>query len=62
MYDNLQEDYKNSIFQILKICKIRTLERLAIVTLFGQLEKEYTGLCNCFGNNVIERFSLTTQT
>ena len=30
MYDNFQEKYKNSVFQILKICKIRTLERLQV--------------------------------
>ena len=38
MYDNLQEKYKN-VSQILKICKIRTLERLAILILIQQLGK-----------------------
>ena len=33
MYDNLQEKYKNSIFQILKVCKIRALKRLVILIL-----------------------------
>ena len=33
MYDKKQEKYKNSVFQVLKICKIRTLERLAKGTL-----------------------------
>ena len=47
MYDNLQEKYKNTIFQILKICKIITVERLAILILIRQLEKKYSGLCKC---------------
>ena len=46
MYENLQEKYKNNLFQILKICKIIALERLAILILIRQLENKYTGLCN----------------
>ena len=42
MHDNLQKKYKNSVFQILKICK-----RLVILILIQQLGKKYTGLCNC---------------
>ena len=33
LYDSFLEKYKNSDFQISKICKIRTLERLAILIL-----------------------------
>ena len=33
MFDNLWEKSKNSAFQILKICKLRTLERLAVLIL-----------------------------
>ena len=62
MYDNLQEKYKNSVSQILKIRKIKTLERLAILILLRQLGKKYIGLCNSFGNKVIERFSFTSHT
>ena len=36
IYGNIQEKYKNSVFQVLKICKIRTLERLAILILTRQ--------------------------
>ena len=42
MHDNLQKKYKNSVFQILRICK-----RLAILILIQQLGKKYNGLCNC---------------
>ena len=37
MYENFQEKYKNGVFQIFKICKIRTLEPLAILILIRQL-------------------------
>ena len=43
MYDNLQEKYKNSIFQILKVCKIRTLKRLVILILIRQSVKNTLG-------------------
>ena len=39
MYENLEEKYENSVFQFLKICKLRRFERLAISNLIGQLEK-----------------------
>ena len=57
MYDNLHEKYKNSVSQILKICKIRTLECLAILISIRQLGKK-----NSFRNKVIERFSLNNPT
>ena len=41
MYDNLEEKYKNSAFQISKYAK-----RLAILMLIQQLWKKYTRLCN----------------
>ena len=37
------EEIQKSAFQILKICKIKTLERLAILILIRQLGKIYTG-------------------
>ena len=37
MYDNFQEKYKNIAFQVLKICKIKTFERLATLILIRQL-------------------------
>ena len=37
IYGNLQEKYKNSVFKILKLWKIRTLDRLAILTLIRRL-------------------------
>ena len=38
MYDNLEENCKNSVFEMLKTCKVRTLERLAISILIWQLD------------------------
>ena len=46
-YDNLQEKYKNSVFQILKVCKIRTLERFGNFNFNLAIRKKYTGLRNC---------------
>ena len=40
VYDNWQEKYKNSVSQILKVCKIRALKRLAILILIGKLGKK----------------------
>ena len=40
MYDNLQEKYENSVFQILKISK-------PLLSLIQQLGRKYTGLCSC---------------
>ena len=54
MYDNLQEKYKNSIFQILNICKA-----------FSNFYFNSTIRKNClqlFGNKVIDTFSFTSQT
>ena len=39
MYENLEEKCENSVFQFLKICKLRRFEHLAISNLIGQLEK-----------------------
>ena len=44
--EHLQEKYKNSIFQILEICKIKTLERLGILILIRQLGKNTLGCTN----------------
>ena len=54
MHDNLQEKYKNSVFQISKICKAFSNFDFnsTIVQLVVQL----------FGNKVIERFSFNSQT
>ena len=43
MYENLEEKYENSVFQFLKICKLRRFEHLAISNLIGQLEKNILG-------------------
>ena len=57
MFDNLQEKYKNNVFQILKICKA-----------FGNFDFNSTSrekihwAVQLFGNKVMERFSLTSQT
>ena len=42
MYDNLQEKYDSSVFQILLICK--AFDNFDFNSTIG---KEYTGLCNC---------------
>ena len=42
MYDNLQQKYRNSVFQILKICKA-----FSNLDFDSKLGKKYTGLCNC---------------
>ena len=41
MYDNLQEKYKNSVFQILKICKVFSNFDFNLT-----IKKKYTYLCN----------------
>ena len=53
MYDNLQEKFKNSVFQILKICNF---------DFNSTIRKKIHWLVQLFGNRVIERFSLTSQT
>ena len=55
MYENLQEKYKNNLFQILKICKIIALERLAILILIRQLENKHW-VVQFFGNKVKKVF------
>ena len=54
MYDNLQEKYKNSLFQILKIWKAFSNFNLSI--------KKIHWIVQLYGRKVIERFSLTSQT
>ena len=54
MYDNLQEKYKNSLFQILKIWKAFSNFNLPI--------KKIHWIVQLYGSKVIERFSLTSQT
>ena len=48
MYDDLLEEYKNSVFQVSKICK-------------GFMKKIHWNV-QLFRNKIIERFSLTSQT
>ena len=57
MYDKLLEKYNNSVFQILKVCKA-----FSNFDFNSTIRKKYTGLCNCFGNKVMEKFSLKSQT
>ena len=57
MYDNLQEKYKNSIFQILKICKAFSNFDFNLT-----IRKKIRWVVQLFGNKVIEMFSLTSQT
>ena len=42
MYDNLQEKYISSVFQILKICKA-----FSNFDFNWTIRKKYTGFCNC---------------
>ena len=42
MYDNVQDKYKNSIFQILKICK-----EFSKSDFNSTIREKYIGLCNC---------------
>ena len=57
MYDNFQEKYKNSVFQILKICKA-----FSNFDFNSTIRKKIHWVVQLFGNKVIERFSLTSQT
>ena len=57
MYDNLQEKYKNSVFQILKICKA-----FSNFDFNSTIRKKIHRVVQLFGNKVIERFSLTSHT
>ena len=42
IYDSLQEKYKSSVFQILKICKA-----FSNFDFNSTIRKKYAGLCNC---------------
>ena len=57
MYDNLQEKYKNSVFQILKIC-----QAFSNFDFNSTTSKKIHWVVQLFGNKVTERFSLTRQT
>ena len=56
MYDNLQEKYKNSVFQILKINKA-----FSNFDFNSTIRKRVHWVVQLFGNKVIERLSLTSQ-
>ena len=53
MFDNLQEKYKNSVFQFLKIFKAFSN---------STIRKKIHWVVQLFGNKVIEKFSFTSQT
>ena len=57
MYDNFQEKYKNSVFQILKICKV-----FSNFDFNSTIRKKIHWVLQLFGNKVIEKFSLINQT
>ena len=57
MYDNLQEKYKNSVFQILKICKVFSNFDFNLT-----IKKKIHLFVQLVGNKVIEKFLLTSQT
>ena len=57
MYDNLQEKYKSSVFQILRICKA-----LSNFDFISTIRKKIHWVVQLFENKVIERFSLTSHT
>ena len=57
MYGNLQENYKSSVFQILKICKAFSNFDFDLT-----VTKKVYWVVQLFGNKVIERFSLTSHT
>ena len=56
MYYNLQEKYKNSVFQILKINKA-----FSNFDFNSTIRKKVHWVVQLFGNKVIERLSLTSQ-
>ena len=56
MYDNLQEKYKNSVFQILKINKA-----FSNFDFNSTIRKKFHWVVQSFGNKVIGRLSLTSQ-
>ena len=57
MFENLQEKFKNGVFQSLQICK-------AFSNFYFNLtiRKKIQRVVESFRNKVIERFSLTVQT
>ena len=57
MFDSLQEKYKNSIFQILQICKA-----FSNFDFNSTIRKKIHWVVQLFENEIIERFSLTSQT
>ena len=57
MYDNLQEKYKISVFQILKICKA-----FSNFDSNSTIQKKIEWDMDLFGKKVIERFSLISPT
>ena len=57
IYDNLQEKYKNSVFQILKMCKAFSNFHFT-----SKIRKTIHWFVQLFGNKVTERVSLTSQT
>ena len=56
-HDNLQEKYKSSVTQILKICKVFSNFYFNLT-----IKKKTHWVVQSFGNKVIERFALTRQT
>ena len=56
MYDNLQGKYKNSVFQILKICKA-----FGNFDFNSTIKKKIHWVVQLLENKVIESFSLTTR-
>ena len=57
MYDNVQQKYKNSVFQILKICKA-----FSNFDFNSTIRKKTHWVVQLLGNKVIERISLTCLT
>ena len=57
IYDNFQEKYKNSVFQILKICKASSN-----FDFNSAVRKKIHWVVRLFGNKFIEMFSSTSQT
>ena len=56
VYDNLQEKYKTSVFQILNRCKA-----FSNFDFNSAVRKKILWVLQLFGFKVIERFSLTSQ-
>ena len=56
MYDNFLEKYKNSVLEILKICKA-----LTNFDFNSTIREKMHRAVQLFGNKIIERFSLTTS-